>query len=58
MDEQAERRLRAVWVDDAVSPAELEAMCAEYDTVDELVGALGERLISGRGGGEGMFRPC
>lgn len=39
-----EAALREVFVDHALSPAELETMCADYDDLDDLVG-LGERAV-------------
>ncbi|GFR45482.1 hypothetical protein Agub_g6826, partial [Astrephomene gubernaculifera] len=35
-----EAALRRVWLDERLSPADLESMCAEYDTVAELVEAV------------------
>ncbi|KAG2428239.1 hypothetical protein HYH02_014421 [Chlamydomonas schloesseri] len=49
-----EAALRAVFEDDALSPADLEAMCAEHDTPAELVEAVERRL---RDGTE-EFKPC
>ena len=39
-----EQRLCSVFVDDALSPAQLESMCAEYDGVDELIEELAARM--------------
>ncbi len=41
-----EAALRGVFADDALSPADLEAMCAEHDTPQQLTAALAERLAS------------
>ncbi|GLC44229.1 hypothetical protein PLESTB_000755000 [Pleodorina starrii] len=49
-----EAALRAVWEDERLSPADLEAMCAEYDSPGELVAAVGARLAAGEEG----FRDC
>ena len=38
--EAAELRLREVWVDGLLSPATLESMCAEFESVEELLEAL------------------
>lgn len=51
-----EAGLRAVFADDVLSPADLEAMCAEYDGVGELVEAVAQRMS--RGGAEEGFKPC
>ncbi len=51
-----EAALRAVFADDVLSPADLEAMCAEYDGVGELVEAVAQRMS--RGGAEEGFKPC
>jgi ATP-dependent 26S proteasome regulatory subunit len=40
VSEAQERRLRRVLVDGALSPAELESLCAEHDCAAELVSAL------------------
>jgi hypothetical protein len=39
-----EARLRAVFVDDTLSPAELETMCADFDTPVELIDELARRF--------------
>eukprot|EP00198_Chlamydomonas_reinhardtii_P011333 XP_001700670.1 ubiquinol:cytochrome c oxidoreductase biogenesis factor [Chlamydomonas reinhardtii] len=49
-----EAALRAVFEDDALSPADLEAMCAEHDTPAELVEAVERRLREGTE----EFKPC
>ncbi|PNH06751.1 putative mitochondrial chaperone bcs1 [Tetrabaena socialis] len=49
-----EAALRAVFVDEELSPADLEAMCAEHDTPSALVAAVVQRL---RRGTE-EFKPC
>ncbi|KAG2423696.1 hypothetical protein HXX76_015086 [Chlamydomonas incerta] len=49
-----EAALRAVFVDDELSPADLEAMCAEHDTPAELVEAVERRLREGTE----EFKPC
>jgi hypothetical protein len=38
--EAAELRLRQVWVDELLSPATLESMCAEFECIEELLVAL------------------
>jgi hypothetical protein len=38
--ESTMEQLRAVFVDEALSPAELETMCADYNTPEELVDQL------------------
>lgn len=38
--EAAELRLREAWVDGLLSPATLESMCAEFESVEELLEAL------------------
>ncbi|PNH06743.1 putative mitochondrial chaperone bcs1 [Tetrabaena socialis] len=49
-----EAALRVVFVDEELSPADLEAMCAEHDTPSALVEAVVQRL---RRGTE-EFKPC
>ncbi|EFJ51652.1 hypothetical protein VOLCADRAFT_116304 [Volvox carteri f. nagariensis] len=49
-----EAALRAVFVDDRLSPADLESMCAEYDTTAELVEGVAARLVAG----EEAFKGC
>jgi ATP-dependent 26S proteasome regulatory subunit len=41
---QVEARLRRVFVDEALSPAELETMCAEFDTPQDMVAHLEARF--------------
>lgn len=52
---QDEAALKAVFREDKLSPADLESMCAEYDTTAELVEAVTARLA---GSGEDEFRSC
>ncbi len=42
--EHIAERLRAVFVDEALSPAELETMCADHDTSEEIVDQLVARF--------------
>ena len=42
--EEAEMKLRKLWQDGALSPATLESMCAEHETVEELLLALEKDL--------------
>ncbi|KAG2490394.1 hypothetical protein HYH03_011194 [Edaphochlamys debaryana] len=51
-----EAALRGVFVDELLSPADLEAMCAEHDTPAELVAAVAHRVAHGAAAEE--FRPC
>ena len=43
-----EARLAEAFVDDAYSPAQLEAMCAEHGDVDSLIQALGDAAAAAR----------
>lgn len=38
--EPTKAQLRAVFVDEALSPAELETMCADFDTAEQLADQL------------------
>mmetsp|Transcript_3462 Transcript_3462/g.7545 ORF Transcript_3462/g.7545 Transcript_3462/m.7545 type:complete len:341 (+) Transcript_3462:1-1023(+) len=49
LEQGVEERLGAVFVDGVVSPAELEALCAEYDEVADLVEELEGRCRAARG---------
>lgn len=40
LTQQQEQQLLATWVDDAVSPATLEALCAEHEEVEDLLMAV------------------
>ncbi|KAG2490388.1 hypothetical protein HYH03_011189 [Edaphochlamys debaryana] len=51
-----EAALRGVFVDELLSPADLEAMCAEHDTPAELVAAVAHRVAHGAAAEE--FEPC
>ncbi|KXZ51383.1 hypothetical protein GPECTOR_12g345 [Gonium pectorale] len=51
-----EAALRSAFVDELLSPADLEAMCAEHDTVPELVEAVARRAAGG--GGEEGYKQC
>lgn len=42
--ETTKAQLRAVFVDEALSPAELETMCADFDTVEQLADQLVQRF--------------
>jgi hypothetical protein len=49
-----EAALRAVFLDEQLSPADLESMCAEFDTAAELVAGVAARLQAG----EEAFKAC
>lgn len=44
-----EAALREVFIDEALSPAEMETMCADYDSAEDMVGQLAVKF--GVGGG-------
>lgn len=44
LDAHTEQRLADVFVDDVMSPAQLESMCAEYESVEELIDQLQSKL--------------
>ena len=49
-------RLAAAFVDDALSPAQVESMCAEHDTEDAMIEALTARLTASSAGAAVMGR--
>lgn len=53
-----EAALRGVFVDGVLSPAALEAACAEYDTLPELVDALRAMIAEQVTGEAESFKPC
>lgn len=53
-----EASLRTVFVDGVLSPAALEAACAEYDSVVELTAALKDMLEEQMAGMGEAFKPC
>lgn len=44
----AVQRMRGMFVDDVLTPAELECMCAEHEDVNGLLEALESRLVGGQ----------
>ena len=49
-------RLAAAFVDDALSPAQVESMCAEHDTEDAMIEALTASLTAASAGAAVMGR--
>ena len=41
-----EARLAAIFVDDVLSPAQVESMCAEHEEMDDMIDALAARLAA------------
>jgi ATP-dependent 26S proteasome regulatory subunit len=48
-------RLAAAFVDDVLSPAQVESMCAEHDTEDAMIEALTVRLMASSSAGAAVM---
>lgn len=44
LDAQMEKRLASIFIDDFISPAQLESMCAEYDGVEDMISELAAKM--------------
>eukprot|EP00798_Chlamydomonas_sp_ICE-L_P007935 gene7935-1149_t len=57
MDPKLEARMSADFVDELLSPAEVESLCAEYDEAEEMVDALVKRFKSAKGRASALKLP-
>eukprot|EP00798_Chlamydomonas_sp_ICE-L_P007833 gene7833-1032_t len=57
MDPKLETRMSADFVDELLSPAEVESLCAEYDDAEEMVDALVKRFNSAKGRASALKLP-
>eukprot|EP00798_Chlamydomonas_sp_ICE-L_P007965 gene7965-1181_t len=57
MEPNLEARMSAAFVDELLSPAEVESLCAEYDEAEEMVNALVKRFNSAKGRASALNLP-